>query len=399
MSTNYEALKSDIRAAIINNKVNACPMAVRLAWHASGTYDKDSQTGGSNGATMRFPVEANDGANAGLSILRDMLHPVKAKNEAVSTADVWIAAGSAAIEFTGGPQIPFAFGRTDGAEGCYVPPNGRLPDASQGAQHLRDVFYRMGFNDQEIVALSGAHTLGSCHMTRSGFDGPWTKTPLKFNNEYFKNILELEWQPRVWDGPLQYEDVATKSLMMLPTDLCLKTDPGFAPHVARYAADAHVFAEEFASAYAKLLSNNCPAPCTNFTKAERSNDDLFRDYSMHGSIEKVQKYKDAGANVHSTDPASQRAAVHYAAFWGHAHVIKYLIESCGCNVNVQDSEGDSPLHDAARFAHAEVVTALLAAGADKAMRNKAGMTALQVAQEYGKTSTAGRHAAVIALLQ
>ena len=26
-----------------------------------------------------------------------------------------------------------------------VPENGRLPDASQGAAHLRDVFYRMGY--------------------------------------------------------------------------------------------------------------------------------------------------------------------------------------------------------------------------------------------------------------
>ena len=33
---------------------------------------------------------------------------------------------------------------------------------------------RMGFNDQEIVALSGAHTLGRCHADRSGFVGPWT---------------------------------------------------------------------------------------------------------------------------------------------------------------------------------------------------------------------------------
>lgn len=27
------------------------------------------------------------------------------------------------------------------------------------------------FNDQEIVALSGAHTLGRCHLARSGYDG------------------------------------------------------------------------------------------------------------------------------------------------------------------------------------------------------------------------------------
>lgn len=29
------------------------PVLVRLAWHASGTYDKETNTGGSNGAGMR----------------------------------------------------------------------------------------------------------------------------------------------------------------------------------------------------------------------------------------------------------------------------------------------------------------------------------------------------------
>lgn len=53
------------------------------------------------------------------------------------------------------------------------------------AQHLRDIFYRMGFNDQEIVALSGAHALGRCHATASGYVGPWTPTPETFNNLYF----------------------------------------------------------------------------------------------------------------------------------------------------------------------------------------------------------------------
>ncbi len=37
---NIESLKSDIRAAIITEKANACPMTIRLAWHASGTFDK-----------------------------------------------------------------------------------------------------------------------------------------------------------------------------------------------------------------------------------------------------------------------------------------------------------------------------------------------------------------------
>jgi|AntAceMinimDraft_11_1070367.scaffolds.fasta_scaffold321370_1 L-ascorbate peroxidase len=55
---------------------------------------------------------------------------------------------------------------TDVAEQC--PEEGNLPGAEppfedkspDAATHLRRVFHRMGFNDQEIVALSGAHTIG-----------------------------------------------------------------------------------------------------------------------------------------------------------------------------------------------------------------------------------------------
>lgn len=56
---------------------NLGPTLVRLAWHASGTYDKHSRTGGSDGATMRFKPESEHGANAGLHVARDALEPVK----------------------------------------------------------------------------------------------------------------------------------------------------------------------------------------------------------------------------------------------------------------------------------------------------------------------------------
>ena len=53
------------------------PVLVRLAWHASGTFDQETGTGGSNGATMRFAPEGDHGANAGLVAARDFLEPVK----------------------------------------------------------------------------------------------------------------------------------------------------------------------------------------------------------------------------------------------------------------------------------------------------------------------------------
>jgi hypothetical protein len=59
-------------------------------------------------------------------------------------------------------------GRVDALDPSAVTPDGRLPNADSGpagadpsdAAHLRTIFNRMGFNDQEIVALSGAHALG-----------------------------------------------------------------------------------------------------------------------------------------------------------------------------------------------------------------------------------------------
>jgi len=89
----------------------------------------------------------------------------------------------------GGPSIPWKGGRTDFEDDTLLPPRGRLPDASQAHDHLRHIFYRMGFNDQEIVALSGAHNLGRCHVDRSGFEGPWVPgNPARFSNQVSKRF-------------------------------------------------------------------------------------------------------------------------------------------------------------------------------------------------------------------
>lgn len=43
----------------------------------------------------------------------------------------------------GGPTIPWRPGRKDAPDDRTVPPNGRLPDALKGADHIRNVFNRM----------------------------------------------------------------------------------------------------------------------------------------------------------------------------------------------------------------------------------------------------------------
>jgi catalase (peroxidase I) len=307
-------------------------MMVRLAWHASGTFDKSDKSGGSDGATMRFPPEKNDDANAGLDIPRTILTQVNKKNPQYSIGDVWCVTGASAIEFCGGPNVPVNLGRVDITEaGKYsIPPNGRLPDAAQGAAHLRDVFYRQGFNDQEIVALSGAHTLGSCHMQRSGFDGPWTTQPLKFDNEYFSNLLCKKWVARKWDGPLQYQDEETGLLMMLPSDMALVDDESFRPWVKKYAQDEKLFFEDFSKAFAKLLANGTKAataplastvaaskaktnpflkPDDPFSSKGKDPSSRFREAAMHGRIEQL-KNAAKDADCLALEATSGRSALH-----------------------------------------------------------------------------------------
>ncbi|RKF82356.1 Cytochrome c peroxidase, mitochondrial [Golovinomyces cichoracearum] len=235
------------------------PVLVRLAWHASGTYDKETGTGGSNGATMRFAPESNHGANSGLSAAREFLEPIKEKFPWISYSDLWILAGVVAIQEMQGPLIPWRPGRQD-KDMSSCTPDGRLPDATQGRKHLRDIFGRMGFNDQEIVALSGAHALGRCHVDRSGFEGPWTFSPTTLTNDYFRLLLEEKWHTRKWNGPKQYEDKSTKTLMMLPTDMSLISDKSFVKWVSKYAKDNEAFFKDFSNVIVKLFELGVPFP-------------------------------------------------------------------------------------------------------------------------------------------
>jgi len=203
---NYDAIREEIRLLLDNpswDDGSLAPIFIRLAWHSSGTYDVATGTGGSNGAGMRFQNEAADPENAGLEVARAFLEPVKRKFPEISYSDLWILAAYVGLEATGGPVIPFQGGRVDHPDESYWEQMsyGRLPAAEKYCcphlddsnvqssldesgkvkgweglcTHVRDeVFYRMGFNDQEIVALlCGGHVYGRCHPNFSGYAGPW----------------------------------------------------------------------------------------------------------------------------------------------------------------------------------------------------------------------------------
>lgn len=202
-------------------------------------------------------------------------------------------------------QAPAPLGNNT-MELIYVNPEGPMgvPDPQGAADTIRDVFGRMGMNDRENVALiGGGHSIGKCHgagpegpgpkprecpwnpypglhgtgkgndTVTSGFEGPWTSNPTKMDNEYFKNLLNYEWEKykspagnwqwRVKGSTVDTSPVApaaqgsgSQHIIMLTTDLALVTDPKYRKYVEEFASDEQAFFEAFAAVWYKLMNRD-----------------------------------------------------------------------------------------------------------------------------------------------
>lgn len=250
----YNAIAKKLREEDeYDNYIGYGPVLVRLAWHSSGTYDKNDNSGGSYGGTYRFKKEASDPANKGLENGAKFLAPIHKEFPWISYGDLYTLGSVTAVQEMQGPKIPWRPGRVDTDEET-TPDNGRLPDATKDANYVRNYYNRFGFDDQEIVALLGAHCLGKTHLKNSGFEGPWGASPNIFNNAFYVNLLNEDWKLEKNDaGQEQYD--SPSGFMMLPTDYALVQDPKFSRYVKKYADDESAFFEDFKKVFVKLLEN------------------------------------------------------------------------------------------------------------------------------------------------
>ncbi len=264
-SSQQDAQKARQSLTKLMDSTRCNPILIRLAWHDSGSYSaevKDQPWPKPGGATasIRFRPELGYGANNGLDIALDLLKPIKEEVPEMSWADLIQLSSAVAIEHAGGPHIPLKLGRLDAQNKEDCTPDGRLPAAAapfpdrseSPAAHLRAVFYRMGLNDKDIVALSGAHTLGRARPERSGFgkastkytaNGPgapggssWTVEWLQFDNSYFTDIKEQK----------------DAELLVLPTDAALFEDEGFKQYADKYVASQDDFFKDYVESHLKL---------------------------------------------------------------------------------------------------------------------------------------------------
>lgn len=277
------------------------PLFIRFAWHCSGTYDKNKGTGGSDGATMRFPVEQSDPENAGLGKARKVLDEFRDQEcPWMSYADIYILAGYVAIEASGGPNIPYCTGRRDftleearavfGASGCpfgdgaFNPHKSRLPAADLGPDTslpasapvherekktidaIRGTFTRMGFDDKETVCLIVlGHQFGRCHSDVSGYENAWYAFDPTHWNVYssglgylslysFSNNLQ---EVRTAKGKRQWQLRLGGATLMLPADLALKWDADYYTRIKHYDRNRLEFRADAALVWKKLTELGC----------------------------------------------------------------------------------------------------------------------------------------------
>ncbi|KAG6770742.1 hypothetical protein POTOM_026433 [Populus tomentosa] len=200
-------IKEEVRKVVSKGKAAG---VLRLVFHDAGTFEMDGNSGGMNGSIV-YELERPE--NAGLKKSLKACTQFSTKQRVkwmqynkifpllVSWADMIAVAGAEAVSVCGGPTIPVQLGRLDSLE---PDAEGKLPPESLDAPGLKQNFKRKGLSTQELVVLSGAHTLGS-----KGFGSPFV-----FDNSYYKILLEKPWK----------SSGGMSSMIGLPSDHALVED-------------------------------------------------------------------------------------------------------------------------------------------------------------------------------
>ncbi|XP_065024946.1 peroxidase 31-like [Musa acuminata AAA Group] len=189
----------------------------------------------------------------------------------VSCADVLALATRELVIMLGGPFYHVRLGRKDALNSTAASVEGQLPGPNMTVDQLISLFARKSFTAQELVALSGAHTVGFSHCDQFasriyGYDGRNQNAYDPAMNPQFAQALQKACANYTTDPTIAaFNDVMTpgkfdnlyyqnllRGLGLLASDQALAAHPLTKPFVQLYAANQTAFFTDFAHAMEKL---------------------------------------------------------------------------------------------------------------------------------------------------
>nr|UBZ25209.1 L-ascorbate peroxidase [Chlamydomonas sp. UWO 241] len=205
---------------------------LRLSFHDAGTFSAATKDGGVNASIQyEFDRPESFGLKRGWRLVTTAEDQLKGTvAEGVSRADLVALVGARAVALCGGPVIPVPIGRVDAR---VADPANRMPGENLSAADLKANFAAKGITVREMVALSGAHTIGGKGFGQADV----------FDNAYYTSLLARPWLDK---------DNKMASMIGLPSDHVLPDDEECLPIIQEYANDQAAFFEAFSAAYVKM---------------------------------------------------------------------------------------------------------------------------------------------------
>ncbi|XP_059287132.1 peroxidase 16-like [Lycium ferocissimum] len=191
----------------------------------------------------------------------------KCRNK-VSCADILALATREVVAMTGGPFYKVELGRRDGRISTIASVQHSLPGEGFNLNQLNTMFARHGLSQTDMIALSGAHTLGFSHCNRVSKRlynfSPKSRVDPTLNRQYvsqLKQMCPLRVDPRIAINmdpttPNTFDNAYYKNLQqgkgLFVSDQVLFTDSRSRNTVNFFASNNDAFKQAFATAMIKL---------------------------------------------------------------------------------------------------------------------------------------------------
>jgi peroxidase len=160
---NLFTIVSDLVTAAFNAEARMAASLLRLHFHDCFPNGCDASL--LLDATPTFQSEKNVPQNNKSLRGFDVIDQIKAAVEkacpkTVSCADILTLASLEAVVAAGGEGWPVALGRRDSTTSAFAAAAASLPTPDMDLPALIQTFAKVGFSTQEMIILSGAHTIG-----------------------------------------------------------------------------------------------------------------------------------------------------------------------------------------------------------------------------------------------